>query len=75
MVAILLILFIILLFAALPTWPYSASGRARYHAATEGTTRAAAKLPRLSSGEAPHTKRIAKGPRSDSQELARNIKA
>ena len=55
MVAILLILFIILLFAAPPTWPYSASGRARYHAATEGTTRAAAKLPRLSSGEAPHT--------------------
>jgi hypothetical protein len=33
MIAILLILFIVLLFAALPTWPYSASGRARYHQA------------------------------------------
>ena len=30
MIAILLILFIVLLFAALPTWPYRASGRARY---------------------------------------------
>ena len=55
MIAILLVLFIILLFAALPTWPYSASGRARYHVATEGTFRAAAKLPQLSSGEALHT--------------------
>lgn len=57
MVAILLILFIILLFAALPTWPYSASGRARYHVAsgTEKTAPAAAKLPQFSSGEALHT--------------------
>jgi predicted secreted protein len=54
MVAILLILFIILLFAALPT---SASGRARYHAVSvgEGTVRAAAKLPQFSGGEALHT--------------------
>jgi hypothetical protein len=49
MVAILFIVFIILLFAALPTWPYSASGRARYHVAR------AAKRPRFSSGEAPYT--------------------
>jgi hypothetical protein len=49
MVAILLIVFIILLFAALPTLPYSASGRARYHVAR------AAKRTRFSSGEAPHT--------------------
>ena len=57
MIAILLILFIILLFAALPTWPYSASGRARYHVVSvrERTSRAAAKLPQLSSGEALHT--------------------
>ena len=57
MVAILLIVFIILLFAALPTWPYSASGRARYHVAsgTEKTAPAAAKLPQFSSGEALHT--------------------
>jgi hypothetical protein len=48
MVAILLIVFVILLFAALPTWPYSASGRARYHVVR------AVKRPRFSSGEAPH---------------------
>jgi hypothetical protein len=57
MIAILLILFIILLFAALPTWPYSASGRARYHhvdSVRERTSSAAAKLPQLSSGEALH---------------------
>jgi Protein of unknown function (DUF3309) len=54
MVAILLILFIVLLFAALPIWPYSASGRARYHVSVgEGTTRPA-KLPQLSSGETQH---------------------
>jgi hypothetical protein len=54
MVAILLILFIILLFAALLTWPYSASGRTRYHVASvKGRTApAAAKLPQFSSGEA-----------------------
>ena len=57
MVAILLILFIILLFAALPTLPYSASGRARYHAVSVGerTVRAAAKLRQVSGGEALHT--------------------
>jgi type II secretory pathway pseudopilin PulG len=57
MVAILLILFIILLFSALPTWPYSASGRARYRVASVGerTARAAAKLPQFSRGEALHT--------------------
>jgi hypothetical protein len=55
MIAILLIFFIVLLFAALPTWPYSASGRARYHVAPEGTARAAAKLPQSSSGKALHT--------------------
>jgi len=57
MVAILLILLIILLFAALPTWPYSASGRARYHAVSVGerTVRAAAKLRQVSGGEALHT--------------------
>lgn len=55
MVAILLIVFMILLFAALPTWPYSASGRARYHVVlvAERTARAA-KLPQFSRGEALH---------------------
>jgi hypothetical protein len=28
--AVMLVTLIVLLFAALPTWPYSASGRARY---------------------------------------------
>jgi hypothetical protein len=58
MVAILLILFIILLFAALPTLPYSASGRARYHVASvkERTAPAAAKLPQFSGGEALHNR-------------------
>lgn len=57
MIAILLILFIILLFAALPTWPYSAEGRARYHVASarQQTFSAAAKLPQFASGEAVHT--------------------
>ena len=52
MIAILLILFIILLFAALPTWPYSASGRTRYQVVS---SRAAAKPPQLPRGEALHT--------------------
>jgi hypothetical protein len=58
MVAILLILIIILLFAALPTLPYSASGRARYHVASvkERTAPAAAKLPQFSGGEALHNR-------------------
>ena len=56
MVAILLIVFIILLFAALPTWPYSASGRSRYHVVSVGErTARAAKRPQFSSGEALHT--------------------
>jgi hypothetical protein len=56
MVAILLIVFIILLFAALPTLPYSASGRARYHVVSVGPRTALnAKRLRVSSGEAPHT--------------------
>ena len=71
MIAILLILFIILLFAALPTWPYSASGRARYHVATERTASAAAKLPRLSSGEALHT--VAGDHTSQFQELQNEL--
>ena len=54
MVAILLIVFIILLFAALPTWPYSASGRARYHFSVGQRTTRTAKLPQFFSGEAPH---------------------
>jgi hypothetical protein len=85
MVAILIILFIILLFAALPIWPYSASGRARYHVVSVGerTTRTA-KLPQFSSGEALHTmaedysshfrelqNELQKAPRSGSQELAK----
>jgi type II secretory pathway pseudopilin PulG len=58
MVTILLILLIILLFAVLPTWPYIASGRARYHvvSARERTARGATKLPQLSSSEALQTK-------------------
>jgi hypothetical protein len=48
MIAILLIVFIIFLFAALPTLPYSASGRARYRVVR------AAKRPRISSGKALH---------------------
>jgi type II secretory pathway pseudopilin PulG len=57
MVAILLILFIILLFPALPTWPYSGSGRVRYHVVSlrERTVRAAAELTQLSGGDAVHT--------------------
>jgi hypothetical protein len=57
MVAILLILTIVLLFAALPILPYSASGRARYHVASvrERRARAGAKLPQFSSGETLHT--------------------
>ena len=56
MVTILLIVFIIFLFAALPTWPYSASGRARYHVISVGErTARAAKRPQFSSGEALHT--------------------
>jgi hypothetical protein len=55
MAAILLIVFIIFLFAALPTLPYSASGRARYHVVSVGErTARVAKRPRLSTGEAPH---------------------
>jgi hypothetical protein len=57
MVAILLILTIVLLFAALPILPYSASGRARYHVASvrERRARAGAKLPQFSGGETLHT--------------------
>jgi hypothetical protein len=56
MVTILLILTIVLLFAALPILPYSASGRARYHVASvrEKRVRAGAKLPQFSSGETLH---------------------
>jgi Protein of unknown function (DUF3309) len=54
MVAILLILFIVLLFAALPTWPYSASGRARYHVVSVGErTVRPAKRPQVLSRETP----------------------
>ena len=54
MVAILLILFI-LLFSALPIWPYSASGRAQYHVVSVGKrTARSTKLPRLSNGETLH---------------------
>jgi hypothetical protein len=56
MVAILLIIFIIFLFAALPTLPYCASGRARYHVVSVGERAALnVKRPRLSSTEAQHT--------------------
>ena len=56
MIAILLILFIILLFAALPTWPYSASGRARYHVVSaRERISGAAKPPQSSTGNALHT--------------------
>jgi hypothetical protein len=56
MIAILLILFIILLFAALPTWPYSASGRARYHVVSaRERISGAAKPPQSSGGKALHT--------------------
>ena len=55
MVAILLILFIILLFSALPIWPYSASGRTQYHVVSVGDrTARSTKLPRLSRGETLH---------------------
>jgi hypothetical protein len=55
MIAILLIVFIILLFAALPTWPYSASGRVRYYVVpVEKRTARDAKRPRFSRGEALH---------------------
>ena len=56
MVAILLILFIILLFSALPIWPYSASGRAQYHVVSVGNrTARSMKLPRFSRGQTLHT--------------------
>jgi hypothetical protein len=51
MIAILLIIFIVLLFAALPTLPYSASGRARYHVVSKAGD---GKRPRFSSSEALH---------------------
>ena len=58
MIAILLILFIILLFAAVPTWPYSASGRARYRVGSaRNRTSRAAKPPQLASRETMHTMR------------------
>ena len=56
MVAILLILFIVLLFSALPIWPYSASGRAQYHVVSVGDrTARSTRLPRFSRGETLHT--------------------
>jgi hypothetical protein len=56
MVAILLTLFIVLLFAALPMWPYSASGRARYHLASDGERIVRPeKRPRVLIRETPHT--------------------
>ena len=58
MVAILLILTIVLLFAALPILPYSASGRARYHVASvrKKRARAGAQRTQFSSGEILHTR-------------------
>ena len=65
MVAILLILFIILLFSALPIWPYSASGRTQSHVVSGGDrTARSTKLPRLSRGEPPH-----KGPVDDNSQF------
>lgn len=56
MIVILLALFIVLLFAALPTWPYSASGRARYHVVSDGErTVRPEKSARVLSREAPRT--------------------
>lgn len=56
MVAILLILFIILLFSALPIWPYSASGRAQYHVVlVADRTARSTKLPRFARGETLYT--------------------
>jgi Protein of unknown function (DUF3309) len=53
---ILLITLLVLLFAALPTWPYSASGRARYHVVSVGErTVRPAKRPQVLSRETPPT--------------------
>ena len=59
MVVILPILLIALLFAALPTWPYTTSGRSRHRVVSEGVrTARAATLPQFSSGDASHFREL-----------------
>jgi hypothetical protein len=70
MVAILLILLIILLFAALPTWPYTASGRSRYHVAEGERTARTAELPQLNAAHFRELQKNCKALDGMSHELA-----